>query len=204
MIILLTAGAFLSGAILFSYGLGLAAKKNIRAVGDGNPGALNLWKAAGYRLGLLGIALDFLKGYLPVLWLAGTEYAEGTRLVPLALAPIAGHAFSPFLKGRGGKAIAVTFGVWSALTAFEASLAYAIVLALLAAAVRLGRRGRTVSAASDGLQVTGGMLLLGLYLLLRGFSPPLLGIWIGNLAIVVYKHRTELASWLGRKRRGAL
>jgi len=201
MIIVLIAGAFLSGSLLFSYWLGLSAKKNLRHVGDGNPGALNLWKAAGFKLGLLGIALDFMKGYLPVLWLSGTEYAEGLSLVPLTLAPIAGHAFSPFLGGKGGKAIAVTFGVWSALTSFEASLAYAVILAVLAASVRLRVRGQGSGSASDGLQVTGGMLLLGVFLLVRSYSPTMLWIWLGNLAIVVYKHRAELAAWLRRKRK---
>ena len=37
-------------------------------------------------------------------------------LVPVALAPVLGHAFSPFLRGRGGKAVAASFGIWSALT----------------------------------------------------------------------------------------
>ena len=34
----------------------------------------------------------------------------------MAIAPIAGHAFSPFLGFHGGKALAVTFGIWSGLT----------------------------------------------------------------------------------------
>lgn len=194
MIVLLTAGSFLSGSLMFSYWLGLAAKKNLKVVGDGNPGALNLWKASGYKLGIAGIVLDFMKGYLPVLWLIGSDYAHGYYLVPLAIAPIAGHAFSPFLKGRGGKAIAVTFGVWSALTTFEASLAYAVILAVMAAVTRLlGKSGS--SSEADGLQVVSGFLLLAVYLLARAFPAAILLVWCGNAAILVYTHRVEMAAW---------
>ncbi|XID90188.1 glycerol-3-phosphate acyltransferase [Paenibacillaceae bacterium WGS1546] len=199
MTLLWIALSFFAGSLMFSYWLGLAAKRDLRAVGDGNPGALNLWKAAGCRLGLLGIALDFLKGYVPTVWIAGTVHAEGGLLVPLALAPIAGHAFSPFLRGRGGKAIAVSFGVWSALTGFEASLAYAIILALLKAFVRYRTRGKP-SAESDGLQVMGGMLLLVLYLGLRSYPVAILGVGLGNFAILAYKHRAE---WRSRMQKGA-
>lgn len=190
MIMLWVAGLFLSGSLMFSYWLGLLRKKNLKNVGDGNPGALNLWKSSGYKFGILGILLDFLKGYLPLLWVMGTDYSQGYLVVPLALAPIAGHAFSPFLKGRGGKAIAVTFGVWSALTSFEASLALAVTLAVLKI---LGswykKRGK--SSVSDGVQVVSGVLLLSVYLYICKWSAPILWVWFGNLVIIVYTHRLE-------------
>jgi glycerol-3-phosphate acyltransferase PlsY len=202
MIILLTACSFLSGSLMFSYWLGKLSKKNLRTVGDGNPGALNLWKAGGYKFGIAGVLLDFLKGYVPLLLMIGSGYDEGYLLVPLAIAPIAGHAFSPFLKGKGGKAIAVTFGVWSALTGFEVALAYAVVLALFMALNRLIVRNRLTSAQSDGLQVVSGMLLLSVYLYMRMFSAAMLWIWFGNFVILVYTHRVEIAAWLKRMRRG--
>ncbi|MFD0696157.1 glycerol-3-phosphate acyltransferase [Paenibacillus sp. GCM10027628] len=198
MIILLTVGACLSGSLMFSYWMGLLVKKNLKAVGDGNPGALNLWKASGYKLGIAGILLDFLKGYLPIFLLVGSDYAQGYAIVPLAIAPILGHAFSPFLKGKGGKAIAVTFGVWSALTRFEVSLVYAVILALFVAATRLINKSKPKSAEMDGLQVVSGMLLLFVYLYLREFSGAILWIWFGNAVILIYTHRRELAVWLKR------
>ncbi|MEC0229423.1 glycerol-3-phosphate acyltransferase [Paenibacillus alba] len=126
MIIVWTLCAFVCGSLMFSYWLGRIVRTNLKAVGDGNPGALNLWKAAGFRWGIMGIVLDFLKGYLILVLLLGSSRIEGYAMIPVALAPIVGHAFSPFLRGRGGKAIAVTFGVWSALSGFEVSLALAI------------------------------------------------------------------------------
>lgn len=196
MMIVLIACFFLSGSLMFSYWIALLRKKNLRAVGDGNPGAMNLWTSAGYKFGAAGILLDFLKGYLPLLFITGSGYSEGMLIVPLALAPIAGHAFSPFLKGKGGKAIAVTFGVWSAITAFEAALAYAIILALLAAVKRWLYRSKQHSAQTDGLQVVFGMLLLYFYLCARTFPAAIRWVWLGNMAILVYTHRFEIRSGL--------
>lgn len=196
MIILWIAGSFLSGSLMFSYWLGLIRKKNIKTVGDGNPGALNLWKSSGYKFGVAGILLDFLKGYLPVLFIMGSSYNHGYLIVPLAIAPVAGHAFSPFLKGKGGKAIAVSFGIWSALTGFEVSLAYAIILALMAGVSRMIYKKKPKSTEVDGLQVVVGMLLLSVYLYIRMFSAAILLVWLGNFAILVYKHRVEIGkSW---------
>ncbi len=44
------------------------------------------------------------------------------QCILIAIAPVLGHVFSPFLKFRGGKAIAVSLGVWIGLTIWKASL----------------------------------------------------------------------------------
>ncbi|WP_054027913.1 glycerol-3-phosphate acyltransferase [Bacillus sp. FJAT-28004] len=196
MIILWIAGSFLSGSLMFSYWLGLLGKKNIKAVGDGNPGALNLWKSSGYKFGIAGVLLDFLKGYLPLIFVIGSSYNLGYLIVPLAIAPVAGHAFSPFLKGKGGKAIAVTFGIWSALTGFEVSLAYAVILALMAGVSSIINKNKPKSTEADGLQVVIGMLLLSVYLYIRMFSAAILLVWLGNFVILVYTHRVEIGKSL--------
>lgn len=146
MTALFALGAFLSGSLMFSYWLGLAAHADLRETGDGNPGGFNLCKAAGFRLGVLGIALDFLKGYLPLALLIGGGYVRELALVPVAIAPVLGHAFSPFVRFKGGRAIAVSFGVWSAVTRFDAAVAYAIALALLSLCARLVLSGKPTSS----------------------------------------------------------
>ncbi|KRF11082.1 glycerol-3-phosphate acyltransferase [Paenibacillus sp. Soil787] len=198
MTIVWTVCAFLSGSFMFSYWLGLIAQKNLKTVGDGNPGALNLWKAAGYKLGIVGIALDFLKGYLILLFVVGNEKVQGYAIISVALAPIIGHAFSPFLRGKGGKAIAVTFGVWSALSNFEASLAFAVVLAVLLSAIKAINRGKSTSTEADGLQVVVGFLLVGIYLYMRDYSSAILWVWFANFLLLAYTHRNELAVYIKR------
>lgn len=197
MILLLTAVEFLCGSLMFSYWLGRAAHKDLKAVGDGNPGAFNLWSAAGYKLGLAGVALDFLKGYVPLVWIAGSGTVHGYGMVAVAAAPVAGHAFSPFLKFKGGKAIAVTFGVWSALTRFEVSLALAVILALLLIASKLMSR-RPLSTEASGFQVVAGFMLVSVYLIARGFPGPYLCIWFVNLLILVYTNKRKLEIFLKR------
>lgn len=107
---------------MFSYWLGKLAKKDITKVGDGNPGAYNLFKSTGFILGSAGLILDYLKGALPLYWTVNSSLFSGFSLIEkgiVASAPILGHAFSPFLRFKGGKAIAVSFGVWSALTLWK-------------------------------------------------------------------------------------
>lgn len=195
-LILWTVLCFLSGSLMFSYWLGLLAKHNLQEHGDGNPGAVNLWRAAGVTYGLSGIVLDFLKGYLPVFLLVYTDTLSGYEVVAPSFAALLGHVFSPFLRGRGGKGIAVTFGVWSALTGFTASLAYAVILATLLVIARWLSKGKKISSETDGFQVVLGMLLLSIYLYVLDYSYPILAFWIANFFLLVFSHRKELYRFL--------
>ena len=115
--ILFTAAGFASGSVMYSWLLPKAFKNiDVRSVSpDGNPGGINAMRAAGAGVGLLCIFLDVLKAYLPVrlflFYFGGGDF----RLVPVALAPVLGHAFSPFLRFRGGKSISTFFGAVLAL-----------------------------------------------------------------------------------------
>lgn len=192
LIAALTALEFLCGSLMFSYWLGLTANKKLTDVGDGNPGGFNLMQSSGVKLGVLGMALDFLKGYLPLVLLIETGLIGGFGIVPVAVAPVFGHAFSPFTHWKGGKAIAVTFGIWSALTRFEASVAYALILALLAVLERVFNKGRIASSDFDGFAAVAGMLLLGAYLVFRGYSFVFFAVWGINLLLLFYTNRTKL------------
>ena len=115
--------AFFLGSLPFSVWIGrITTGGDIRKYGDQNPGATNVLHA-GSRVGfLLAMALDISKGALVV----GLAYQvwgiQDWRIVPVTLAPVAGHAFSPFLRGKGGKALATAFGVWIGLTIWSLSL----------------------------------------------------------------------------------
>lgn len=195
MLLLWTLLSFLSGSLMFSYWLGRLARFDLTQQGDGNPGAMNLWKSAGYWYGLSGIVLDWAKGYVPILLLllTGAISTDSSRMLLPSAAAMLGHMFSPFLRGKGGKAIAVTFGVWSALTAFTASLAYAIILALLLVIVRMIARGRPGFHTSevDGVQVVLGMLLLGGYLIAADYSAAIRWFWLISVLLLGYTHRRE-------------
>ncbi|NIK69078.1 glycerol-3-phosphate acyltransferase [Paenibacillus sp. BK720] len=192
MIIGWTALAFLAGSLMFSYWIGRIKKINLKTYGDGNPGAINLWKAAGYGYGFAGIALDFAKGYLPMALMHHGDSVTGFAIIFPAAAAILGHMFSPFTDWKGGKAIAVTFGVWSGLTGFAASLAYAIILAVLLLASRRLSKGRPTSQETDAFHVVLGMLLLSIYLVLDHYSWPYVLFALINFLLLAYSHRKEL------------
>jgi Predicted membrane protein len=180
-LILWTILAFLLGSVPFSLLVGqLISRKDIRTYGDGNPGAYNVWHACGWPLGVLAILLDMGKGALPV-YLAQLQGLGGWALVPVALAPILGHAFSPFLSFHGGKAVATTLGVWFALTGITGIIAFAI-LAILSQ-VFLEEHAWVVVCGMGGI--------LG-YLLFTQGPAWLVAFAIANLMVLMWKHRCEL------------
>ncbi len=177
---------------MFAFWLGLAAHVDIRRVGDGNPGSFNLWHATGYRLGMLGIFLEFMKGYLPLKILTEGGFINGWTIALVAIMPVLGHAFSPFVGLRGGKTIAVSFGVWSAITRFEVSLVYALILAVLQMTVRMALHGKQTSSDVDGCMAVGGMSMLGGYLVIRALPAYLFAFWLSNLMVLIYTNRWKL------------
>ncbi|MBN2466275.1 glycerol-3-phosphate acyltransferase [candidate division WOR-3 bacterium] len=175
---LMAAVGLVSGSLMFSTWLARLAGADVRRVGDGNPGAVNAFKAAGPVVGSLALLLDFLKGWLPVAaayWLLGIR---GWWLAAVIVAPVLGHAFSPFLRFHGGKAITVTFGVWSGVTLWEAPCMLGGVLALCKLVFRLRDDWSTLVA----------LALLVAYLLWRHPEPALVAAWAANTAIVAAKH----------------
>lgn len=174
--------SFFSGALPFSVWVGRAAlHKDIRAFGDHNPGMTNVIRAGGRGWGMVAMLLDGFKGAIPVglaYWVFGWR---GWGMAALAIAPVLGHAFSPWLGFRGGKAVAVTFGIWTGLTLFMGPLLLGISLALL-----------LLITASDAWPLFPAMLVLGLSLLGEHAPGWLLGAWAANVLILIWTHRREL------------
>jgi glycerol-3-phosphate acyltransferase PlsY len=114
--ILLAIGAFWLGACPFSVWIGRwLLGKDIRAYGDSNPGAANVFRAGGRKAFALAVTLDVAKG-VPFIILAHSFFGLPEPIVlAIGICPILGHAFSPVLGLRGGKAIGVTMGVLIAL-----------------------------------------------------------------------------------------
>ena len=119
--------AFWLGACPFSVWIGRwLLDKDIRAYGDGNPGAANVFRAGGRKSGYLAVVLDTAKG-IPFVALAYSFFGfSEVVIMAVALSAILGHAFSPLLGFKGGKSVAVTFGVLLALPQHEMLLTFAI------------------------------------------------------------------------------
>lgn len=176
--------AFLCGSLPFSVWVGrLALRRDVRQFGDGNPGASNVFRAGGKGWGVAAILLDAFKGAIPVGLANFGAGLDGWGITAVAIAPILGHAFSPFLRFRGGKALAVTFGVWFGLTFWLGptvlGLSFAVWLWLL-----------TV----EGWAVLAGMLTFLAFLPFFPGELPLVAIWLGNFIVLAWKHRADLHS----------
>ncbi|MFQ3534850.1 MAG: glycerol-3-phosphate acyltransferase [Aggregatilineales bacterium] len=180
--LLWTGISFLLGALPFSVWIGkLALRKDIRAYGDHNPGATNVLRAGSKLWFVTALLLDISKGAAPVglaHWMLGIRSAE---IVPVALAPVLGHAFSPFLGFKGGKAIATMGGIWIGLTLLYMPVVLMILLVFWFYTV-------TVSGWAVILTIISGLL----YLILVGAEQSLIAVMIGCLLVSLYKQRADL------------
>ena len=129
--VIMTVAGFLSGSIMFSYLLPKYVRKvDIRQDSeDGNPGSMNAIIAVGPLLGIFCMTLDVLKAFIPVFISVSFLDVSGYYLIPVMVAPVLGHAFSPFLSFRGGKAVSVAFG--SLLGAINISMALFILIIIM-------------------------------------------------------------------------
>lgn len=123
--------AYLAGSIPFGLLLGYLKGIDIRKKGSGNIGATNVSRVIGKKWGVIVFFLDFLKGFLPLFLFASRDDIPSFILVMLSLAPICGHNWSIFMKFKGGKGVATTLGVVSALSVIFPALVAGVVFALL-------------------------------------------------------------------------
>ncbi len=103
----------LCGSVLFSRYLPRLIKKVdiVQLSDDHNPGTANAMQHAGIPVGILCLLGDIFKGVLPVHMAVRLGLESGCLFSLVIAAPVLGHAYSLFHGGRGGKAIAVSFGV---------------------------------------------------------------------------------------------
>jgi len=139
-IILAIVIGYLLGSIPGAYIAGrLARGVDIRRVGGGNAGALNVMREVGTAAGLAVFLGDVAKGSLAVF------VAQWLGLSPLwvfaaGLAALVGHSWPVWLKFRGGQGLATAMGVLVVLAPIEFAISFAIIVAvvLITSNARLG------------------------------------------------------------------
>ena len=185
--------AFLAGSLPFASWISrLVAERDVRTVGDGNPGAMNAFRTGGAAVGVAVLLLDVTKGVLPIVLARDVVGLGGVELALIAVLPVAGAAFSPFLGFRGGKALAVLLGTWIGLTLWTIPL---VALGTVVVA--------TLLIEPDGWAVAVALaaMLVGVLLWVPGGWPVLT--LLLQAMIVLWKHRAQLAQSPGRRRRAA-
>ena len=170
----------LSFAVITSRLMGLA---DPRSYGSGNPGATNVLRSGSKPAALATLALDALKGFVPVLLVLvfGPRWGlgEGTAAF-VGLAAFLGHLYPVFFGLKGGKGVATAAGVLMALNpglAVATLFSFAIVLAF----------SRYVSLAA----IVGAAFAPFYQALVWGVGPALLAIGIMSL-LLVWRHEGNL------------
>ena len=179
--------AYLLGSIPTGYMVARAKGIDIRTVGSGNIGATNAFRVLGKAAGIMVLAADFLKGLLGcgvLPWLLfHTGVYEETRVVPEILAgfcSVLGHNYTIWLGFKGGKGIATSAGVLTALVPWALLTILSIWIVLFAVT-------RYVSIASLAASVS---LPFATWVFYQNWTLSLVTGAMGVLAI--YKHRGNI------------
>jgi acyl phosphate:glycerol-3-phosphate acyltransferase len=184
--------AYLLGSIPTGYLVARARGMDIRDVGSGNIGATNVFRSMGRGAGVVVLAVDFLKGLLacglvpPFLLMilglkdGGVDDLVESMALAAAVAAILGHNYTCWLRFKGGKGIATSAGVLTAL------VPWALLIILIVWLVVFGL-WRYVSLASIAAS-----LALPPAVWATGGSVTLIGICTGLTGLAVYKHRSNV------------
>ena len=154
--------------------------EDVRDKGSGNIGATNVYRVAGKLAGVLTLAGDILKGFLPLLacktWLAPTPTQLG---IACAMA-IVGHCYPVYLKFRGGKGIATALGIFLVISP-TAVLGAAIVFGITVATTRFISLGSVLAAMSAPLLV-----------LMLNEPQPIFLATLFIAALIIWRHRSNI------------
>jgi glycerol-3-phosphate acyltransferase PlsY len=126
--------SYLIGAIPFSIIFGKLIKGiDVRKHGSGNPGGTNSLRFLGKKVGALIIFFDVLKGAFIIILIRLDVFGDIELLHVLAygFAASFGHAFSPFIKFKGGKAVGTTAGAYTAYNVYNILIGLVVFLLVL-------------------------------------------------------------------------
>ena len=133
---LILIACYLLGSVPSGYLIGKAFKGiDIRDFGSGNIGFTNVLRAIGTFPALIVLIIDITKGIMAVY--LGFFFAQLTGIDCQVmggiggLASIVGHNWPIFLKFKGGKGVAVTAGVFLALTPIPFLLSLLVMIGII-------------------------------------------------------------------------
>lgn len=110
-------GSYLLGAVPFALLLGRLNGIDVRKIGSGNVGAMNLGRVLGRKWFFAVFGLDMIKGLVPSLiagWAISTEGSPVTRdlcRLVVGLLAVVGHNYPIYIGFKGGKGVSTSLGV---------------------------------------------------------------------------------------------
>jgi len=172
---------YLIASIPFALLIGkIFGRVDVRQHGSGNVGTTNVLRTVGIGPAILVALCDVGKGFVPV-YLTIHKFNNPLWTVLVGMAAIAGHNWPVFLRFRGGKGVATTYGV-------ICGISFSAVLLVVSIWVLMMVLTKYVSLSSM-IAVSTAPIILGLL----KFPPEYLGLGIMAAVIVVYRHRPNIA-----------
>ena len=193
--------SYLLGAVPFGLLIAGSHGIDLRKIGSGNIGATNLARALGKKWAYFCFVLDFAKGLLPTLaagfLLNDIQGATGlwARLA-VGCAAVIGHIFPVYLRFKGGKGVATSFGVAIGLWPYYTLCAGVVLLVWIIVLLIW----RYISLASLIASVAFPVVLVAAIALIPGWEMktlwPLLIVAILIPVLVFIRHRENLSRLL--------
>jgi glycerol-3-phosphate acyltransferase PlsY len=171
--------AYLLGSIPVGVVLSKLKGQDPRKAGSGNIGATNVMRTVGKGLGVLTLAGDIVKGFLPA-WLCIHYNQPAVIVAACGLAAFAGHVWPVYLHFKGGKGVATALGLFLALKP-------AVIPILLAVFMFVLLRWRYVSLGS-----LAGTALMPILLILFGSSLEYIVVSLIVGLLIYYKHHDNI------------
>lgn len=139
------AAGYLVGNLNPAHAIARFLKKDIKKLGSGNPGTMNVLRQFGVKWGGICLLLDVLKGAIPAMiaffCFGGAVFITDNlntldsyiALYATGLAVIVGHCFPIFRKFKGGKGFASMIGVLTVAHPWVSFIAFWVMMLYIAA-----------------------------------------------------------------------
>ncbi|NLJ21420.1 MAG: glycerol-3-phosphate acyltransferase [Bacteroidales bacterium] len=183
-LVCLVAG-YLIGSVLFAELITkLVSNQNIRELGNGNPGAYNVFRNVGKFWGVLTGLLDAVKALVPM-WIAYQFFhiTDTTALGCIGIGAVIGHGYPLYYHFKGGRAASTLLGMYAYFIGIELLIALAVDVIVLFGFIK------------KEYGIWGPSILIALSGILCLFFPHELGVkilvWIGAL-ITLFFNRDKL------------
>ena len=157
-----------------------------RSFGSNNPGATNVMRSGNKIAGFLTFFFDLIKGFLPI-FVLNINGAMNSMLCLLSLVIIIGHIFSIFLKFKGGKGVATSFGT---ILGIDFMMGISVVMVWLVVF--------TISKVS-GLSAIISFLLFPFVVYIMKLDDVILIFSFVNTLIILFSHKKNIVDFMLKK-----
>lgn len=106
--------SYMCGNVSFARLISKTKHDDITKLGSGNPGSTNILRNYGFKFGVLNLALDMLKGFVPSIVAFYVFDKSYVMLYIAGISSMLGHIYPIMFGFKGGKGIATMLGLFLA------------------------------------------------------------------------------------------